>query len=161
MPGFTRKPLVSIAIVLLIVSHAGAQTGWLDKGKDLLKSYGGNVGGGDVLSNEEIANWLKEALRVGTERVVGQLGAVDGFNANPSVHIPLPDSLRTVQSTLGKVGMSGMMDDLEVRLNRAAEAATPKAQRLFLDAINEMTLDDVKRIYDGPDDAATRYFQGI
>jgi hypothetical protein len=51
------------------------------------------------------------------------------------------------------------MDDLELRLNRAAEAATPKAKKLFLDSIQDMTLEDVRRIYEGPDDAATRYFQ--
>jgi hypothetical protein len=44
-------------------------------------------------------------------------------------------------------------------LNRAAEAAAPEAKELFWQAISEMTLDDVRRIYDGPDDAATRYFQ--
>ena len=47
-----------------------------------------------------------------------------------------------------------------LRLNRAAETATPKAKKLFWDAISQMTLDDVNRIYEGPDDAATRYFQG-
>jgi hypothetical protein len=56
--------------------------------------------------------------------------------------------------------MSAMLDDLEVRLNRAAEVATPKARDLFLQAIADMTLEDAKAIYSGPDDAATRYFQG-
>ena len=31
-------------------------------------------------------------------------------------------------------GMSGMVDDLEVRMNRAAEAATPIAQDLLVPA---------------------------
>ena len=47
-----------------------------------------------------------------------------------------------------------------LRLNRAAEVAAPKAKKLFIDAIAAMTLDDARRIYDGPNDAATRYFQG-
>ena len=51
------------------------------------------------------------------------------------------------------------MDDLELRLNRAAEKATPKAKKLFHQAITEITLDDAKSIYKGPDDAATRYFK--
>ena len=92
--------------------------------------------------------------------MVGQLGATDGFNADTAVHIPLPDSMQTVQSALSKLGMSGMLDDLELRLNRATETATPKAKELFWNAISEMTLDDVNAIYQGPDDAATRYFQG-
>ena len=43
--------------------------------------------------------------------------------------------------------------------NRAAEAAAPEAQELFWDAISEMSFEDVQEIYNGPDDAATRYFQ--
>ncbi len=112
------------------------------------------------LSNKEIGKGLQEALRVGTERVVGRLGVKDGFNTDSRIHIPLPDKLKTVQSTLRKIGLSKMADDLELRLNRAAEAATPKAKKLFWDAISGMTMEDVQRIYKGPSDAATRYFQG-
>ncbi len=64
-----------------------------------------------------------------------------------------------MQKVLKTIGMSGLADDLELRLNRAAEAAAPEAKELFWQAISEMTLDDVRQIYDGPDDAATRYFQ--
>ena len=52
-----------------------------------------------------------------------------------------------------------MLNDLELGLNRAAEVATPRAKELFLAAIDDMTLDDAMAIYNGPDDAATRYFQ--
>lgn len=55
--------------------------------------------------------------------------------------------------------MAGLADDLELRLNRAAEAAAPEAKELFLQAISDMSLEDVQGIYNGPDDAATRYFQ--
>ena len=113
----------------------------------------------DQLSSTEIGAGLKEALRVGTESVISRLGKPDGFNSDPSIHIPLPDSLKPVQSGLDKVGMGSVLDDLEVRLNRAAEAATPKAKQLFWTSINEMSIDDVKAIYKGSDDAATRYFQ--
>jgi len=52
-----------------------------------------------------------------------------------------------------------MLDDLELRLNRAAEIATPRAKELFLSAIQAMTLDDARNILAGESDAATRYFQ--
>lgn len=129
----------------------------LQQGKDLLNSVSGS--GAQGLDVAEIAAGLRDALKVGTGNVVSQLGRTDGFNSDPAIRIPLPESLGTVQSALGKVGMSGMLDDLELRLNRAAEAATPKAKALFMDAISEMTLEDARKIYDGPDDAATRYFQ--
>ena len=99
-------------------------------------------------------------MKVGTERVVGTVGKENGFNNNSEIHIPLPDTLAKVQSTLRAVGASGMADDLELKLNRAAEAATPRAKKVFWDAITDMTLDDAKRIYNGPKDAATQYFKG-
>ena len=119
----------------------------------------GSVDGGGALTDETISDGLLEALRVGTERVVQQVGAADGFNADPAIHIPLPDSLKNVQSALQTVGMSAMADDLELKLNRAAEAAAPQAKQLFWDTIKQMSFDDARAIYDGPDDAATRYFE--
>ncbi len=139
---------------------AAAQMDWMKAGKDLLGTVGATQQDTTSdLTNSEITSGLKDALRVGTETVVGQLGQLDGFNADPAIHIPLPDSLKQVNSALSAIGMSSMMDDLELKLNRAAEAATPPAKKLFWDAITAMTLDDVKSIYNGPDDAATRYFQ--
>lgn len=157
-----RFAAISMAILLIGPSPVDAQS-WLEKGKNLLdnatKSAPG-TGGATSLATEEIVAGLKEALKVGTERVVGTVGQADGFNANPEIHIPLPDSLKKVQSALRRVGASGMADDLELRLNRAAEAAAPRAKAVFWDAISEMTLDDAKRIYEGPNDAATQYFKG-
>jgi hypothetical protein len=114
-----------------------------------------------ALSNEDIIAGLKEALRVGAETVTGQLGSADGFNSDPSVHIPLPDELKAVQSTLKRIGLSSLADDIELKLNRGAEAAMPKAKELVWKAITEMTLDDAKAIYDGPKDAATQYFRRV
>lgn len=115
--------------------------------------------GAGALAVGDIASGLKEALRVGAERVVGTLGRTDGFNKAPDVHIPLPGSLQKVQSALGKMGMGALGDDLELRLNRAAEAAVPKAQKLFTDAITQLSVDDAKGILNGPKDAATQYFR--
>ena len=110
-------------------------------------------------STAEITDGVREALKVGTERVVAQLGRVDGFNTDPKIHIPLPDSLRDVRAALNMVGMSAMADDVELKLNRAAETATPKAKQLFWQAITYRSLKDIERIYNGPDDAATQYFR--
>lgn len=151
----------SVAIASLVLAFTAPATGQslLQKGKDLLGGIGSSGQSGTELTSGEIGAGLKEALRVGTETVVAQLGRPDGFNADKAIHIDLPKSLNTVQSTLKSVGMSSMLDDLELKLNRAAEAATPRAKELFLQTINEMSLDDVKGIFEGPEDAATRYFQ--
>lgn len=152
---------LKLVVIALILIYTGAtQAGWLDKAKDLLEESGvSNTDATSSLTDGEISSGLKEALRVGSDVVVNQLGTEGGFNADPSIHIPLPDSLEKVQSTLDKVGMSGMLDDLETRLNTAAEIATPKAKELFFNAISAMTLDDARNILAGENDAATRYFQ--
>ena len=136
-----------------------AQGGFFDQAKELMGNVESVAPGASGLANSEIADGLREALRVGTERVVGQLGQTDGFNADPDIHIPLPSSLQKVQSALEMVGMSEFGDDLELKLNRAAEAATPKAKQMFVNAISEMTLEDAEAIYNGPNDSATQYFR--
>jgi len=145
-------------MIYLIFDAAEAGNNWLDNGSNFLKKYWGNSSqSGPTL--EEIGAGLKEALRVGSENVVSRLGRVDGFNTDSAVHIPLPKQLDTVKSVLDKVGMSGLLNDLEIKINRAAEVATPKAKKLFSQAINTMSFEDVKKIYKGPEDAATQYFR--
>ena len=160
------KMFKSIFIICVIAIGLSCSSGvvtagnsWFDKAKDLVGGTEKSDSGQSALSVDNIAAGLKDALRVGSETVVTQLGKPDGFNADPAIHIPLPENFKTVRNALNKIGMSSMLDDLELRLNRAAEVATPKAKALFLQSINEMTLDDAMGIYKGTDDAATKYFQ--
>ncbi|PLX88556.1 MAG: DUF4197 domain-containing protein [Desulfuromonas sp.] len=144
---------------LLFVALSGCvESGapYWQQGAAMLDSMAGQ---GQALTTTEISQGLREALRVGTATVSSQLGRKDGFNLDSAVHIPLPDKLQQVQETLEKFNLSYLLDDLELKINRAAEAAAPKAKSLFWSAIREMTLSDVMNIYNGPDDAATRYFQ--
>lgn len=126
---------------------------------DVMGQIFGSKTGVSDLSALEMSNGLKQALSVGTEQVVRQLGRNDGFNTDPQVRIPLPSSLQKVDRVLDRVGMNGLTQDLELRLNRAAEAATPKAKALFLDAISQMTFDDAREILTGPNDAATQFLR--
>lgn len=113
-----------------------------------------------ALTPREITDAFRQALTIGSEKVVTQLGQAGGFNADPKVRIPLPSTLSKVQDALETVGASYLLDDLENKLNRAAEIATPQAKELFFNAIAEVTFDDIYNIYTGPDDSATRYFRG-
>jgi len=153
-----RHHLLSGALTLLLLLPAGSASGddWLKSGEKLLGNYLQSQQGP---SSQEIGDAFREALDFGTRNVVQQLGQVNGFNNDPAIHIPLPRELNTVRNTLKKIGQSALLDDLELKLNRAAEAATPKAKQLFIQAVRGMTFADVKRIYNGPDDAATRYFE--
>lgn len=145
-----------------------AGNSWMDQGKSLLKQVQGDSGGSEGsggasavsgLSLDEISGGLKEALEKGAKAVVQQLGSTDGYNKDVKVHIPLPDNLSRVKSLLDKAGMGSYAEEVELKLNRAAEAAVPKAKDLFVSAITEMRMEDVQSILDGPDDAATTYFR--
>lgn len=160
MTSMHRALNTTAAITLLWVSGAGpTQPDWLERGQELLGGFDNGAVTSSALSNQDIAAGLKEALSVGVDKVVAQLGTPGGFNDDPAVHIPLPESLKTVQATLDKLGMGAMLNDLDLRLNRAAEAAMPKTKQLFIEAISAMSLKDAKGILNGPPDAATRYFQ--
>ncbi|MGB5331866.1 MAG: DUF4197 domain-containing protein [Woeseiaceae bacterium] len=151
---------LSTLLVLAAIGASGSvSAGWLDKLKGMVSGSDEKQEATQALNTDDIGGGLKEALLVGTENVVSSLGTTDGFNLDPQIHIPLPAQLEQVKNVLGKVGMDSMLTDLETRLNRAAEIATPRAKQLFVNAINEMTLDDVMAIYKGPDDSATQYFR--
>ncbi len=153
--GQGRKMRWAFALLsLALIFNSGTLSAdWMSKLKD---SFGKKD---QAISADEAGSGLKEALRVGTDTVVGNLGKAGGFDLDPQIHIPLPGQLDKVQKLLGKFGMDSMLADLETKLNEAAEIATPKAKQLFMNAINAMTLDDVMAIYKGPDDAATQYFR--
>lgn len=148
--------LASLVLTFSFVATDGYAASWFDRLKNAIGTQSDDP---ISLTTDDIGKGLKEALRVGTENVVANLGKTDGFNLDPQIHIPLPRDLVRVKEVLEKVGMDSMLDDLELRLNRAAEVATPKAKRLFTDTIQKMTLDDVMGIYNGPEDAATQYFR--
>jgi hypothetical protein len=164
----TIKAYIRVLVSVVAISlSAYVSAGWFDK---LTELVGNNVSSEDVssvgkavskqaLSSEDISGAFKQALELGSQRVVDQLGKADGFNNDSLIHIPLPEQMQTVKKWLDKVGMGGSLDSLELSLNRAAENAVPKAKALFEQTIKQMTFDDVKSIYNGSDDAATRYFQ--
>ena len=151
-----RFYLFFLALALIGISGGAPSADLFDK---LKKQLGGDDKKEQSLSTDEVGSGLKEALSVGTETVVANLGQKDGFNLDPLIHIALPGELDQVKKILGKVGMDSMLADLELEMNRAAEIATPKAKQLFVQSIKDMTMDDVMAIYNGPDDSATQYFK--
>ena len=101
---------VSKSLLVLLIAGtlsgqiAAAEKSWFETGAGLLDSFLGGkesskTNSGEVaeLSTADVVDGLKEALRVGTERVVGQLGQTDGFNTDQAIHIPLPSKLNMVK----------------------------------------------------------------
>ncbi len=166
MVSFLNSTTFRALLLMSLVSvSAFSSASWWDKAKELVKDTPlEDVGaptnaGASGLSNTDITAAFKEALELGSQKVVNQLGALDGFNKDATIRIPMPESLQTVSKVLKGAGLGHMVDDFTVRLNRAAEQATPEAKALFVDTIKGMKFDDVRRIYDGPEDSATRFFE--
>jgi hypothetical protein len=139
---------------------AAAQGNLLEQGKDLLRQGPASRGTGSAgVTSQQAEAGLREALQTATQRTVARVGKADGYMKDPSIHIPLPGFLASAKQNLGKVGASGVLDDLELRMNRAAETAAPKAIDIFKRAIAAMSVSDAKAIVSGPNDAATQYFK--
>ena len=111
------------------------------------------------LSNQDAVAGLKSALEKGSQAAVATLGRSDGFLGNPSVKIPLPESLARAERLLRQVGMGKYADELVVAMNRAAEQAVPEAKQLLVDSVRKMSVQDAKGILTGGDTAATDYFR--
>ncbi len=150
---------VFAAAILVSAPAATGQSFLKDAGSALKGLGGGGSGAKAGLSSAEMAGGIKDALRVGTETVTGNLGATNGFFGDPTAHIPLPGWMKTARKVLKFTGQSELLDEVELRMNRAAEGSMDSAKRLFGDAIQDMSFEDAQAIVTGPDDSATRYFQ--
>ena len=112
------------------------------------------------LSNLEIDAALRQALEIGATNVSSQLGAKDGFFGDSNIRIPLPGRLGQIQSRLQTIGLSAPLDDLQLRMNRAAEASMPEARKLVVSAVQSITVEDAVGILQGGDSAATDFLRG-
>ena len=159
-PSNARRRFLTATATLapVLITLPAARAGLFDKGREALER---GLGGGDSggLTQSRITAGLKEALRVASGRVVDQVGSAGGYLQDPAIHIPLPGFLGRARDALRIAGAAGLLDDLEQRLNRGAEAAAPKARDIFVESISQMTLADARQILNGPDDAATQYFK--
>ncbi len=163
----TAQPSRRLLLGALLASlpFAAEAQSLLDQGRDMLDKAEGAAGSkpaggtGASLSQSEIGSGLKDALKVASQRVVSRVGKTDGYNADPAIRIPLPDTLQKIEAPLKAVGAGGMLDDLQLKMNRAAEQAAPKALTIFTDAASKMSISDARGILNGPQDAATQYFK--
>lgn len=148
------KPAILAALVLASLPAACESAG----------AYGSVLGEirarpASALTTAEIDAGLREALRAAATSVASQLGRENGYSGDPRIRIPLPKTYLEVQRNLAVVGASGPLDDVELRLNRAAEAAVPEARALILGAVSSMTIEDAAGILRGGGTAATDFLR--
>lgn len=111
------------------------------------------------LSEGKIAQGLKEALRIGARNAVERVSRTNGYLGNPDIRIPLPTSIQKAERIVRGAGYGAPLDAFLESMNHAAERAAPQATSLFVDAVQDMTMDDARGILNGPDDAATSYLR--
>lgn len=153
---------VFICLLIGLFSTSPTFAGWGDvvSGvKDSLSTSETTDIRGAEASDSEVIQGLKEALTQAATKSVDALGKENGFLKNPAVAIPVPSHLTMVAKGLNAAGQEELVDNFTTSLNRAAEAAVPKATPIFVDAVKSMSMDDARNILNGKDDAATTYFK--
>ncbi len=112
------------------------------------------------LTENEIAQGLKEALRVGTDSAAHKLSVTNGYFGDEAVKILLPEEANIIVDNAKKIpGGEKLVDDVILSINRAAEDAAKEAGPIFFKAITEMSITDAVKILGGEDNAATEYFK--
>lgn len=102
------------------------------------------------LSNDEIVNGLKTALEVGTDSSVMVTSSMDGFYKDAAIKIFLPDEAQIIVDNINKVpGGSVLLENVLIRMNRAAEDAAKSATPIFKNAITGMSISDGLSILNG------------
>lgn len=161
-----RKLLFLLIITSIFVIDANAQGfGKLLKkvaGKDsavadkLLKSTSAT---GSKLSNDDIINGLREALRVGTDSSTKRLSSINGFFGDAAIKVLMPAEAQQVEKTLRNVDMGKLVDKAILSMNRAAEDAASGVGDIFWNSIRQMSITDGLQILRGGDFAATDYLK--
>ncbi|WP_298348323.1 DUF4197 domain-containing protein [uncultured Dokdonia sp.] len=145
------KKIIAALVLFSLVSCAELQ-GVIDS----LPTETGTSG----ISNQMIGSGLKQALDFGIDKQVTKLTSTDGFYKNELVKILLPEELQKVDKTLRAIGLGSLADEGIKALNRAAEDAVSEATPIFVDAVKQITFNDVRTILLGTDNAATQYLEG-
>ena len=123
-----KKIILLAAVAFSTYQSVSAQTikGLFDK---VTKSTSGS---GANLSNDDIINGLKEALRVGTDSSSKKLSKLNGFFGDAAIKILMPEEAKKVERTLRSVpGMGGYVDKAILSMNRAAEDAASGVGNIF------------------------------
>ena len=148
-----KKTIILSVMFILFLSSSG-QASFLDLLKDTLDAARKTQS-----TDTKIERGLKEALTIGIQNTVAYLGRNDGYFANQTVKILLPEEVRQTEKVLRGVGFGPQLDEFTLSMNRAAEKAAPLAADIFATAIMEISFDDADKILRGGNTAATDYLK--
>lgn len=116
------------------------------------------VRGQGALDEATVADGLREALRIGSERAADRTSQPGGF-LDSVIRIPIPDKLEKATDAMRTIGLGREVDEFEVAMNRAAERAAGETADVFAAVVRGMTIADAFEILRGEPTAATEYFR--
>lgn len=112
------------------------------------------------LTEEEVVKGLKEALSVGARNSAEKLSAENGYYGDAAIKILLPEEAKVIIDNISRIpGGEQLVEDVVLRINRAAEDAAKEVAPIFLNSITSMTISDAFNILRGADNAATNYLR--
>ena len=137
-----KKLFIAVSIFLLASCEEGAVTS---------------------LSENEVIEGLKEALITGAINSSTVLSVLDGYYGDAAVKILLPEEVRGTVESISKLPggnvINGLVEDVVLMINRAAEDAAKEVAPVFIGSIKQMTVKDGFNILKGADNAATEYLK--
>ncbi len=112
------------------------------------------------LTEADVISGLKEALVTGATNAAQKLSAENGYYGDATIKILLPDEARVIVDNISRIpGGDKLVQDVILRINRAAEDAAKDAAPIFINSIKQMNITDAFGILKGPDNAATEYLK--
>ena len=112
------------------------------------------------LTEADVVSGLKEALITGAKNSAQKLAAENGYFGDATVKILFPDEANMIIDNISKLpGGDKLVQDVILRINRAAEDAAKEAAPIFVNSIRQMTIRDAFNILKGADNAATSYLR--
>ena len=113
-----------------------------------------------TLTEAEVVRALKEALTVGAENSARKLAAENGYYGDDLVKILLPDEAKIIVDNISRIpGGEDLVEDVILRINRAAEDAAKEIAPIFISSVTQMTINAAFNILKGSDNAATEYLR--
>lgn len=112
------------------------------------------------LTEAEVISGLKEALTTGAKNAAERLAKENGYYGDDLIKILLPDEAKVIIDNISRIpGGDKLVEDVIIRINRAAEDAAKEVAPIFFGSVTQMTIKDAFGILNGPDNAATNYLR--
>ena len=142
-----RNILVFVALMLILTGCA-----------DLLKII--KTVRNIPLTEAEVISALREALITGAKNSAERLAKENGYYGDELIKIILPGEASVIVDNISKIpGGEQLVEDVILRINRAAEDAAKEVAPIFVNSVTQMSIQDAFGILNGADNAATAYLK--